>query len=170
LPFEEHIVKLLLADERVDPVANTDAAIRCASNNGHLKIVKVKLLLADERVNLGAKMDYTIRYSSENGHMEIVKQLLPVADERVDLAADENYAIRHASQENHLEIVKLLLGDEHVDTSAAVTRPFLAACVNILLLLLVPRVCCVLQMPEALQGCCTSTVKETTGYEAVMPW
>src|SRR5215217_300964 len=43
------VVKMLLADERVDPSANNNSAIQGASMKGHLEIVE--LLLADERVD-----------------------------------------------------------------------------------------------------------------------
>jgi hypothetical protein len=46
------IVKLLLAEERVDPPTNENYAIQNASENGHLEIVK--LLLADECVDPAA--------------------------------------------------------------------------------------------------------------------
>ena len=41
-------VKVLLADQRVDPSAWRNYAILWAASNGHLEIVK--LLLSDERV------------------------------------------------------------------------------------------------------------------------
>jgi hypothetical protein len=45
-------VKLLLADERVDPSANDNYAIRFAAKNGHKEVVKI--LLADERIDPSA--------------------------------------------------------------------------------------------------------------------
>ena len=49
------VVRLLLADSRVDPNARDNEAIRCASQYGHADVVR--LLLADPRVRLalGAK-------------------------------------------------------------------------------------------------------------------
>ena len=44
------VVKMVLADGRVDPSSNNNWAVKGASENGHSEIVE--LLLADERVNL----------------------------------------------------------------------------------------------------------------------
>jgi hypothetical protein len=44
------VVKLLLADSRVDPTADDNYAIKKASEKGHTDVVK--LLLADPRVTM----------------------------------------------------------------------------------------------------------------------
>ena len=104
------LVKLLLADPRVDPADYYNHAIQLASQNGHTEVVK--LLLADKRVNPAAGNNYAIQFASQNGHTEIVKLLL--ADNRVNPADDDNRAIRWASSNYHTEIVKLLLADPRV--------------------------------------------------------
>jgi len=73
-------VKLLIADERVNPAAWDNEAIRLASWYGNTKIVK--LLLADERVDPTANDNYAIRWASENGNTEIVKLLEQSIKER----------------------------------------------------------------------------------------
>jgi ankyrin repeat protein len=108
------VVKLLLADERVDPAARNDWAIRHASRNGHSGIVK--LLLADERVDPAADANYAIQIACKNGHVVVVDLLL--ADQRVDPAANIDYPIRCGSQNGHLEVVKKLLADKRVDPAA----------------------------------------------------
>ena len=70
------IVKLLLANDKVDPSAKNNWAIKSASQNGHLEIVK--LLLANDKVDPSADNNYAIRFASKNGHYEIVNLLLPL--------------------------------------------------------------------------------------------
>jgi len=103
-------VKLLLPIS--DPSENNSDAIRWASYNGHLEVVK--LLLSDPRVD-SSDVNTAIRYASSNGRTEIVKFLL--ADPRVDPSANNSDAIRWASNNGHLEVVKLLLSDPRVDSS-----------------------------------------------------
>jgi hypothetical protein len=115
---EEHIslqfIESLVGDERVDPSAEDNGAIRRASKYGHHECVA--LLLADERVDPSAANNVAIRVASLNGHHECVALLL--ADERVDPSAKNNEAIRWASSKGHHECVTLLLADERVDPSA----------------------------------------------------
>ena len=97
-------VRLLLQDNRVDPSADNNYAIRKASENGHTEIVK--LLLQDYRVNPADVNNYAICSTSLNGHTEIVKLLLQ--DNRVN-SSNLNGVIVWASGKNHTEIVKLLI-------------------------------------------------------------
>ena len=60
------VVKLLLADERVDPAAKNNAAFRLAVFKGNEKVVK--LLLADRRVDPSADNNYAIRTASYLGY------------------------------------------------------------------------------------------------------
>jgi hypothetical protein len=77
----------------VNPAADYNYAIRCASEKGHKEVVE--MLLKDSRVNPSAGNNWAIRYASGNGHKEIVEMLLK--DSLVDPSADDNYAIRNAS-------------------------------------------------------------------------
>jgi hypothetical protein len=108
------VVNQLLQDERVDPAALDNAAIRVSSRNGHLAVVQ--LLLQDERVDPAAQNNYAIRLASQNGHSAVVELLLQ--DERVDPLAEDNAAIRLASQKGHSAVVERLLQDERVDPAA----------------------------------------------------
>jgi ankyrin repeat protein len=139
------VVKLLLADPRVDPAADDNCAILDASSSGYEGVVKqlltdprvepaargnkaircasscghvsvVKLLLKDARVDPSADSNKAIRFASYNGHASVVKLLL--ADPRVDPAVSANYAIWMASAEGHVSVVKLLLADPRVDPGA----------------------------------------------------
>jgi ankyrin repeat protein len=107
------LLKMLLADKRIDPSAHNQQAIREASENGHAEMVK--LLLADKRVNPSADDQYAIGQASANGYVDVVKLLL--ADQRVDPSADNQYAIGSASANGHAHVVKLLLADKRVDPS-----------------------------------------------------
>ncbi len=68
------VVKLLLADPRVDPSAKDNEAIQLASEYGYAE--SVKLLLADPRSDPSAKDNEAIKLASKKGHIEVVKLLL----------------------------------------------------------------------------------------------
>jgi ankyrin repeat protein len=108
------LLKLLLADKRIDPSGNDQYAIRWASQTGQAEIVK--LLLTDQRVDPSAGDQYSIRMASYHGYAEVVKLLL--TDKRVNPSVDEHYCLRYASWYGRTEVVKLLLADERVDPSA----------------------------------------------------
>ena len=97
-------------DAGYDPSAYINWAIRSASCNGHLEVVKA--LLADKRVDPSARDNWAMRFASYYGHLEVVKVLL--ADKRVDPSASDNLAIYCASRHGNLEIVKELLKDKRV--------------------------------------------------------
>ncbi len=105
-------VKIAL-EKGADPSQEYNYAIRLASNNGHIEVVK--LLLQDERVDPSDFNNYAIKKASENGHTEVVRLLL--SDLRVDPSDHRNDAIRYASENGHTEVVKLLLSDSRVDPS-----------------------------------------------------
>ena len=109
------IVRILLADPRVDPSDYDNFAIRKASQYGRFEVVK--LLLADPRVDPTVYDNKAIRWASRYGRLEVVDLLL--ADSRVDPSDYDNKAIRWASANGHFEIVKLLLADPRVDASSA---------------------------------------------------
>ena len=100
-------------EEGVDPSYKNNYAIRHASANGYLDIVKY--LLKDERVNPSDGFNYAIGVASMNGHLDIVKELMK--DDRVDPSDENNYAIKYASSRGHLDVVKELLKDDRVDPS-----------------------------------------------------
>ena len=75
------IVKLLMADSRVDPSGRNNEAILLASQQGHVDVVR--LLLTDPRVDPFADNNWAIRQAKENGHTEIV-QLLTEHQYRLD--------------------------------------------------------------------------------------
>ena len=84
-------VQKLLRDNRVNPSANDNNAIRWASK-GHSGVVKE---LLKESVDPSANHDYAIRYASNYRHLKVVEELLK--DNRVDPSANDNYAIQWAS-------------------------------------------------------------------------
>jgi len=98
----------------IDVARNKNEAIRLASKNGQVEVVKE--LLKDSRVNPAATNNYAIQLASEYGHADVVKLLL--ADKRVNPAVYENYAIQLASEYGHADVVKLLLADKRVNPAA----------------------------------------------------
>lgn len=67
------IVKLLLADKRVDPSYFYNLALLSACEKGYIKIVK--LLLSDTRVEANCNMNDPIFYAFKNNKDEIVNFL-----------------------------------------------------------------------------------------------
>jgi hypothetical protein len=67
-------VKLLLADDRVDPATDNNYAIGLASYSGHLAVVK--LLLADERVDPSALVTFAITMTGFGRSMQFPSFLL----------------------------------------------------------------------------------------------
>jgi Ankyrin repeats (3 copies) len=107
-------VKLLLANPRVDPSASNQEAIRWASGRGHTEIIR--MLLADPRIDPSVDNQYALRRASIRGQIDIARMLL--ADSRVDPSARNQDAIYWASKNGHTEIVRILLADPRVDPSA----------------------------------------------------
>jgi ankyrin repeat protein len=143
------VIEILAKDQRIDPSADDNSAIREASGNGHTEVVElllndprvdpsasdndairwasgegqtavVELLLNDPRVDPSANVNEAIRWASGNGRTAVVELLLN--DPRVDPNACNNDAIREASRAGHTEVVKLLINDPRVDPSAVMSK------------------------------------------------
>ena len=108
------VVRLLLADKRVQPHARSNAALRLAAMNGHVGVLEV--LLTHPLIDPSSEEQYAIGIAAQNGHADAVALLL--ADRRVDAAAANNWPIRAAAAEGHTAVVKLLLADLRVDAGA----------------------------------------------------
>ncbi|KKK52658.1 hypothetical protein LCGC14_3102700, partial [marine sediment metagenome] len=129
------IVKLLLADGRVDPTADNNWAFRLSSKKGHTDVVR--LLLEDGRADPTSDNNLAIQLSCKNGHTDVVKLLL--ADGRADPSASNNkwggisfltgrpadpaaygnnLAIQLSSRNGHTDVVRLLLADGRADPTA----------------------------------------------------
>jgi hypothetical protein len=108
------IVKLLLADARVDPTKRNHIALFKASAKGHVDIVK--LLLADPRVDPKAEEYECFTVALFNQQVEIIRAYLE--DGRVDPGMHDNAPIFVASRHGNTQIVKLLLQDKRVDPRA----------------------------------------------------
>ena len=85
------VVRILLADPRVEPSAIDNQAIRCASWFGYSEVVK--LLLADPRVDPTVWDNAAISMASYRGHLEVVKMLL--ADPRVGVSRSAHAVLAH---------------------------------------------------------------------------
>jgi hypothetical protein len=110
------VIERLLQDERVDPSADNNYAVRLAAENGQLAIVD--RLLQDQRVDPSADNNYAVRLAAENGHLAVVDRLLQ--DKRVDPSANANWAVRFAAEFGHLAVVDRLLKDDRVDVAVAI--------------------------------------------------
>ncbi len=111
------LIRLLVADNRVNPAARGNAALlqACAIEypaysikiEDSLKIVQ--LILSDSRVNPLERNCKAIRLASKNGNADTLMMLL--ADDRVraDLSVDTDRALLLACENGHLEVVRVLL-------------------------------------------------------------
>ena len=104
----------------MDPSDILNAAIRNASEYGHVDIVDILLRLPVTRgVDPSELLNDAIRSASEYGHVEVVDRLLQEPPARgVDPSADHNYAIRFASMNGHVAVVISLLSDQRVNPSS----------------------------------------------------
>ena len=120
-----------LLKEGADPKAENSYALRYASYNGHLDIVKLLIPLSDplhmnsqSLINAALMGHYDIvklllqagsnplaensmalQFAAKEGHADIVKLLIPLSDPK----AYDSYALRYASYYGHLDIVKLFI-------------------------------------------------------------
>ena len=92
-----------MVSKGVDITSDYNHAVRVASRNGHLDVVKY---LVSKGADVSAMNNYAIRNASENGHLAVVKYLV---SKGADITAQDNYAIRAASDYGHLNVVKYLV-------------------------------------------------------------
>jgi hypothetical protein len=102
------IVRMLLADKRVNPLAKDNYAITTTILRGFIDTLKV--LLEDPRITSTSDLlPLAIQYE----HNDIAKLLLK--DKRTDPSFNYNEAIGHAFCKGNEELVRLLLADKRVD-------------------------------------------------------
>jgi hypothetical protein len=107
------IVRLLLADPRIDPSDNGEQLTLSGACERKIPEM-VRLLLSDPRVEPGHPN--VIVAACRGGNAEIVRTLL--AYESVDPSAEDNDGndgLAEACGAGHTEVVRLLLADERVD-------------------------------------------------------
>ena len=107
------IVRMLLADERINPATMSNRALIRACRKGHRDIVT--LLLNDKRIDLTACGNRALKSSCARGHLETVRILLK--DERIDPSYDNNAALWTARDHHHYNTMELLM--EHMDDKAS---------------------------------------------------
>ncbi|KAJ3065333.1 hypothetical protein HDU98_011310 [Podochytrium sp. JEL0797] len=126
-PTRIDILKLLLADSRVDPslpisATNSVNFFSTACERGNLEAVK--LLLKHDKVNPRSGDNLAIRVAVQSGNTAVVELLL--ADGRCDPAVGEQWCIWIASMSD-VAMVRLLLKDSRVDPAFHNNRAILSA-------------------------------------------
>ncbi len=86
---------------------NNEAALRMASYNGHIEVVKYLVELKPDGADIHALGDQALRLASENGHIKVVKYLV---DQGANIHAKNDYALRWASYYGQIDVVKYLVG------------------------------------------------------------
>jgi ankyrin repeat protein len=109
--YSSDVLKLLIIDNRFNPAAINNEAIRFASEHNHSDIVA--LLLSDPRVDPGTDDNLPILRAARHGYFVIVKLL--INDDRVDPCARNNATLWMAADSGHFETVKVLLSDPRVN-------------------------------------------------------
>lgn len=150
------LVKLFLADPRVDPMAHGNEALIYALRYNRPDIMKLLLEVSkfepviyneafETMIELGfvelarlfiedAQIAPVLDYNDSIGiaicedRFHIVQMML--VGSYFDPAAGNNYAIRYAAKLGHLKIVKLLMKDPRVDPTASENYAFRHACKN----------------------------------------
>ena len=79
------------------------SALREASDNGHLDIVKY--LIEEIGVDVHSFNDIALRWAAENGHLEVVKYLI---EKGADPSVYDNQALKSASYNKHIDVVNYL--------------------------------------------------------------
>ena len=91
-----------IVQEGINIHVEDDCALRWASENGYLGIVK---FLVKSGANIHAENDYALRWASGNGYLDIVKFLI---EEGANVNTCNDCALRWASENGHLDVVKYL--------------------------------------------------------------
>jgi ankyrin repeat protein len=92
----------ILVSAGADIHANNDEAVRHASRNGHLDVVKY---LVSVGANIHAEDDHALIWASERGYLDIVKVFVSAG---ANIHAKNDEAVRRASVEGHSEVVKYI--------------------------------------------------------------
>jgi len=100
IEIEKLYNRVTIADS--DVTAANNYAIKWASQNGHLEVVKY---LVKKGADITANINYPLRWASKNGHLKVVKYLVKKG---ADITADNNYALIWVSENGHLKVVKYL--------------------------------------------------------------
>lgn len=116
------VVRVLLADSRVNPGAKTSEALLRAAMNGHIEVVKA--LLESPEVN--PLESCALTFAASNGYPEIVKILL--RDPRVKGKYNQAEVLDCAFQSDNGNVIKVLLKELRIDPREDLNDLLLLAC------------------------------------------
>lgn len=118
------VMRVFLADPRIDPSACDNLALRSAVKNDCNDIVS--LLLTHPKIDPGYTNQKILDVAISNRATRSVSVLL--ADGRIDPGAYENKAIMKAMNNQRYEILELLISDSRVDLGTSDNRLLKHAC------------------------------------------
>ncbi len=85
------------------PKCSCDFPLRCASDMGHLHIVK---LLIDNGANIHSNDDAALQYAARGGHLDVVKFLV---ENGANIHANSDYAFRTACDSGYISMIEYLV-------------------------------------------------------------
>ncbi len=103
----EEIKKLNLSLD--DIISQNNVALRYASENGHLQVIKYLISFNLTIDDIKSVNNYALIMASSNGHLKVVKYLIDKGLTIEDIKSYDNYALRWASENGHLIVVKYLI-------------------------------------------------------------
>ena len=121
--INDSIVRLFLADPRIDPMRDEQIGLHYAIMNGKTPIVK--LFLSDPRIDPALQDQRAFRIAVQYDKVNIIKLFL--SDPRIDPALEDQRAFLLAIHSNKLDSVKLLLADPRIHPALEDQRAFLLA-------------------------------------------
>lgn len=102
----EEVIRLV--GEGADVTASNNAALRCACEEGHLKVAEWIWSLRNEvqGINITAEGNYALRWACANGHLLVAVWIwnLKRDVDGIDITGGGNYALRWACANGHLGV------------------------------------------------------------------
>lgn len=109
MSFSEVSTWEYLLEHGADINGSDDHAVKAASQNGNLKVVKY---LHGNGADIMAECSHALRLAAENGHLEVVKYL---HENGADIRAVHDHAVKAAARNGDLEMVRYLYENSTYD-------------------------------------------------------